>query len=170
MIFTKKIFIILEKYEQFNHRKRGIKTMYYTQEQIDRANQADLVSFLQSQGEQLTRAGNEYRWKRHDSLTVRGNKWYRHSQSKGGAPIDFVMEFFGKSFTEAVEMLTGEKGAAPPPDRPSPASLSDFRLPPPNSDIDWSKSIPEIDQQLYKKYGLTPDEIKFIETHVKEME
>ena len=36
--------------------------MYYTQEQIDRANQADLVSFLQSQGEQLTRAGNEYRW------------------------------------------------------------------------------------------------------------
>ena len=53
--------------------------MYYTQEQIDRANQADLVSFLQSQGEQLTRAGNEYRWKRHDSLTVRGNKWYRHS-------------------------------------------------------------------------------------------
>ena len=51
--------------------------MYYTQEQIDRANQADLVSFLQSQGEQLTRAGNEYRWKRHDSLTVRGNKWYR---------------------------------------------------------------------------------------------
>ena len=58
--------------------------MYYTQEQIDRANQADLVSFLQSQGEQLTRAGNEYRWKRHDSLTVRGNKWYRHSQSKGG--------------------------------------------------------------------------------------
>ena len=39
-----------------------------------------------------------------------------------------------------------------------------------NSDIDWSKSIAEIDQQLYKKYSLTPDEIKFIETHVKEME
>ena len=83
--------------------------MYYTQEQIDRANQADLVSFLQGRGEQLTRAGQEYRWKRHDSLTVRGNKWYRHSQSKGGAPIDFVMEFYGKSFTEAVELLTGEK-------------------------------------------------------------
>ena len=108
--------------------------MYYTQEQIDCANQADLVSFLQGQGEQLTRAGQEYRWKRHDSLTIRGNKWYRHSQSKGGAPIDFVMEFFGKSFTEAVELLTGEKGAAPPPDRPCPTSLSDFRLPPPNSD------------------------------------
>ena len=108
--------------------------MYYTQEQIDRANQADLVLFLQSQGEQLTRAGQEYRWKRHDSLTVRGNKWYRHSQSKGGGPVDFVMEFYGKSFTEAVEVLTGEKGAAPPPDRPSPAPISDFRLPPRSPD------------------------------------
>ena len=45
--------------------------------------------------------------------------------------------------------------------------LQDFT---PASDIDWSKSIAEIDQQLYQKYGLTPDEIKFIETNVKEME
>ena len=37
------------------------------------------------------------------------------------------------------------------------------------SDIDWSKSIPEIDQQLYKKYGLDEKEIQFIESHVKEM-
>lgn len=36
-------------------------------------------------------------------------------------------------------------------------------------DIDWSKSIHEIDQQLYKKYGLTDKEIQFIETNVKEM-
>ena len=39
-----------------------------------------------------------------------------------------------------------------------------------NSDIDWSVSIPEIDQQLYRKYCLSPEEINFIETHVKEME
>lgn len=37
------------------------------------------------------------------------------------------------------------------------------------SDIDWSKSIPEIDQQLYAKYGLSDDEIQFIETNVQEM-
>ena len=111
--------------------------MYYTQEQIDRANQADLVSFLQSQGEQLERAGNEYRWKRHDSLTVRGNKWYRHSQSKGGGPVDFLMEFFGKSFTEAVQLLTGEQGAAPPPD--SPAPMPEFRLPPRNQTAEQVK-------------------------------
>lgn len=40
----------------------------------------------------------------------------------------------------------------------------------PASDIDWSKSIPEIDQQLYAKYGLDAAEIEFIETHVKPME
>lgn len=38
-----------------------------------------------------------------------------------------------------------------------------------SSDIDWSKSISEIDQQLYKKYNLDNDEINFIESHVKEM-
>ncbi len=37
------------------------------------------------------------------------------------------------------------------------------------SDIDWSKSIPEIDKQLYAKYGLDKKEIDFIETHVKPM-
>ncbi|WP_300820919.1 hypothetical protein [uncultured Oscillibacter sp.] len=45
--------------------------------------------------------------------------------------------------------------------------LQDFT---PSSDIDWTKSIPEIDQQLYAKYGLDENEIQFIETHVKEME
>lgn len=44
--------------------------------------------------------------------------------------------------------------------------LQDFT---PNSDIDWSKSIHEIDLQLYQKYGLDEKEIAFIESHVKEM-
>ncbi len=39
-----------------------------------------------------------------------------------------------------------------------------------NSDIDWSKPIPEIDKQLYKKYGLTQKEIDFIESMVRPME
>lgn len=37
------------------------------------------------------------------------------------------------------------------------------------SDIDWSKSISEIDQQLYKKYKLTKKETDFIEGHIKPM-
>lgn len=38
------------------------------------------------------------------------------------------------------------------------------------SDIDWTKSIAEIDRKLYEKYDLTADEINFIETHIKEMD
>lgn len=44
--------------------------------------------------------------------------------------------------------------------------LQDFTS---NSDIDWNQSIVDIDKQLYRKYGLSQDEIDFIETHVKEM-
>lgn len=44
--------------------------------------------------------------------------------------------------------------------------LQDFTA---HSDIDWSKSVAEIDRQLYRKYDLSADEIEFIETHVKEM-
>ena len=101
--------------------------MTYTQAQIDKANAVDLEKFLRAQGETLVRSGKEYRWKAHDSLTVCGNKWFRHSQSKGGLPVDFVMEFYGKSFPEAVQMLTGEPGEAQPEAGPAPSPA--FRLP-----------------------------------------
>ena len=101
--------------------------MTYTQAQIDRANAANLEDFLRAQGETLVRSGKEYRWKAHDSLTVCGNKWFRHSQSKGGYPVDFVMEFYGKSFPEAVQMLTGELGEVQPEADPTPSPA--FRLP-----------------------------------------
>ena len=100
--------------------------MTYTQAQIDCANAANLEDFLRAQGETLVRSGKEYRWKAHDSLTVCGNKWFRHSQSKGGLPVDFVMEFYGKSFPEAVQMLTGEPGEVQP--ETDPAHSPAFRL------------------------------------------
>ena len=101
--------------------------MTYTQAQIDKANAVDLEKFLWAQGETLVHSGKEYRWKAHDSLTVCGNKWFRHSQSKGGHPVDFVMEFYGKSFPEAVQMLTGEPGEVQPEADPAPSPA--FRLP-----------------------------------------
>ncbi|WP_201336851.1 Eco57I restriction-modification methylase domain-containing protein [Streptococcus suis] len=44
--------------------------------------------------------------------------------------------------------------------------LQDFTS---HSDIDWSQSVAEIDEQLYRKYRLSDDEIAFIESKVKEM-
>ena len=87
--------------------------MHYTEEQIERARRTDLVGFMKSRGERLVRSGKEYRWKEHDSVTVYQDKWYRHSQGRGGDPIDFVMEFYGMSFPEAVQLLTGEECVGP---------------------------------------------------------
>lgn len=44
--------------------------------------------------------------------------------------------------------------------------LQDFTS---NSDIDWSKSIDDIDKQLYRKYNLTQEEIDYIEKTIKPM-
>ena len=101
--------------------------MQYTEEQIVKANQTDLVSFLNAQGEQLMKSGKEYRWKKHDSVTVSGNRWYRHSLGRGGYPVDFVMEFYNATFLEAVKMLTGEEGEGR--NSACPAPSPDFRLP-----------------------------------------
>lgn len=45
--------------------------------------------------------------------------------------------------------------------------LQDFTS---SSDINWSASVADIDQQLYRKYGLSADEIAFIEKMIKPME
>ncbi len=53
-----------------------------------------------------------------------------------------------------------------PPEKWKYVPLQDFTS---NSDINWNVSIKEIDKQLYKKYGLSPEEVEFIEKNVKEM-
>ena len=85
--------------------------IHFTDEQKQRANSVDLVDFLRRQGEQLTRSGREWRWNRHDSVTVRGNQWFRHSSRQGGLAIDFVQEFYDLPFPDAVTLLlNGEQG------------------------------------------------------------
>ena len=54
-----------------------------------------------------------------------------------------------------------------PPEKWQYVPLQDFT---PQSDIDWTQSIPNIDRQLYAKYGLDEKEIAFIEEKVKAME
>lgn len=54
-----------------------------------------------------------------------------------------------------------------PPEKWAYVPLQDFTA---SSDIDWSKSVADIDRQLYRKYGLDDAEIEFIESHVKGMD
>lgn len=54
-----------------------------------------------------------------------------------------------------------------PPEKWKYVPLQDFT---PSSDLDWSQPVAGIDRQLYAKYGLSEEEIAFVETHVREME
>ncbi|SPS10938.1 hypothetical protein AMHIJAGA_00871 [Lactococcus lactis] len=53
------------------------------------------------------------------------------------------------------------------PEKWKKVPMQDFSI---YSEIDWTKSIPEIDQQLYKKYDLNQNDIQFIEDKVKSMQ
>ena len=82
--------------------------VYFTEEQKERANTVDLKNFLERQGERLLRSGPEWRMSSDHSITIRGNRWYDHgSAGKGGAAIDFVIYYYGKTFPDAVSMLLG---------------------------------------------------------------
>lgn len=80
----------------------------YTQEQIDQANSIDLVSYLQSHGYELIRSGSEYKLAEHDSLYINGNQWHWFSQDKGGKTLNFLIDYEGKTFLDAMKELVGE--------------------------------------------------------------
>lgn len=89
-----------------------MKGRRFTQEQLNRVNNIDLVDMLMKQGEKLKKEGRVYRWLRYDSTVIYQNKWFRHSRQIGGGPIQFVKEFYGYDFVDAVKyLLNGEDGA-----------------------------------------------------------
>ena len=75
--------------------------------------------------------------------------------------MKYILSKFARILLGILKVTQGNK-----PETWSYVPLQDFTA---HSDIDWNKSVAEIDQQLYRKYDLTADEIEFIETHVKEM-
>lgn len=84
----------------------------FTDEQLERASNIDIVNMLQGQGEKLKKEGVVHRWMRYDSTVICGNKWFRHSREVGGGPIQFMQHFYGMDFIESVKyLLNGEEGA-----------------------------------------------------------
>ena len=80
-------------------------------DRIDRARQTNLEIWLRSRGEKLIRSGSEWRWVthdaagEHDSVTIRGNKWYDHKRGMGGDAISFAQTFYGLNFKQAATTL-----------------------------------------------------------------
>mgnify|MGYP003604340833 FL=1 len=77
--------------------------------------------------------------------------------------LKYVKTKFARTMLGVVKVTQGNKTK----EVWSKVPLQDFTS---KSDIDWTQSIPEIDKQLYKKYGLDQKEIAFIEEKVKAMD
>ena len=99
----------------------------FTDEQLDRAKNADIIAFLGAyNGWTFKKAGQYYQCDQHDSLLVyadrQGFVWNSRNIS-GGDTIDFLRKVEGKTFPEAVEAITGE--TAPVACHPAPIYRSE---------------------------------------------
>lgn len=101
---------------------------HYTKEQIEAANNADLVNYLNSHGEQLKRCGSQYLWEKHQ-VWIRGNRWYTHYDSQGGYPIGFVMKYYALGFRDAVAQLLGSTTAQSTAPAEKPRAEKKLKIP-----------------------------------------
>lgn len=91
----------------------------FTDEDIREANAVSLEDYLPY--DSLKKSGGEYRWLYrdhtglHDSITIRGNRWYDHKHRTGGTAVSFLQEQMGMSFQEAVSALLGRHTDLPTP-------------------------------------------------------
>lgn len=86
---------------------------YFTPEQIARAKEIDLLTYLQNFNpeELLYDSRNSYKTRSHDSLKISNGMWYWFSRQIGGkSALDYLIEVEGYSFTDAVSHLLNQKG------------------------------------------------------------
>jgi len=102
-----------------------------TKEQIAKAKEWDLLSYLQTyEPQELKRSGpNEYCTRTHDSLKISHGKWCWNSRGIGGrTALDYLIKVRDMDFVEAVEALCGQR-APPPQERSIPKPPKPFALP-----------------------------------------
>ena len=90
---------------------------FYNQEEIEKARQVDLFTYLQTcEPQELVHvSGNVYCTREHDSLRISNGKWCWFSRGIGGySALDYLIKVKGCSFMEAMEAVAG-RAAAPPP-------------------------------------------------------
>ena len=116
----------------------------FTDEQKVLANSVDLEQFLRMRGEKLERVGREHKLiycdssGRHDSITIRGSKWFDHKNQTGGGAIKFMQEFYGMDFQTAVQELLGQRVTPlshSPPKAIAKEEKKEFRLPQANTNM-----------------------------------
>lgn len=92
-------------------------TAYIKPELVKRAKEMDLLTYLQRyEPENLMHfGGNTYCTKEHDSLKISNGKWFWFSRRIGGrSALDYLIKVKEMSFTEAVQLLSGQAAELPP--------------------------------------------------------
>lgn len=116
----------------------------FTDEQKQLANSVDLAEYLRVRGEKLERVGIEHKLiyydssGKHDSITIRGSKWFDHKNQTGGGAIKFMQEFYGMDFQTAVQELLGQTVTPlshSPPKAIAKEEKKEFRLPEANTNM-----------------------------------
>lgn len=90
---------------------------YVTPEQIERAKQMDLLTYLQYyEPQELVRfSGNVYTTRTHDSLKISNGKWCWWSRNIGGrSALDYLIKVRGMTLPEAVLQINGQAAVIPP--------------------------------------------------------
>ena len=79
----------------------------YTEQQIDHANNIDLVSYIERQGYEIKRQGRDYKVSGQDGLLIKADRkiWWHELTGKGGGPIQFVMAIQQKTWADSVSEL-----------------------------------------------------------------
>ena len=116
----------------------------FTDEQKQLANSVDLAEYLRVRGEKLERVGIEHKLiyydssGKHDSITIRGSKWFDHKNQTGGGAIKFMQEFYDMDFQTAVQELLGQRVTPlshSPPKAIAKEEKKEFRLPQANTNM-----------------------------------
>ena len=82
--------------------------IHFSEDEKNRANSVNIVSYLQSKGETVKRCGNEHSWESPSGkVSLRGSDWYSQYEQVGGGPVSFVQKFYGLNYPEAVTELLG---------------------------------------------------------------
>lgn len=114
--------------------------MWVTPEQIEKAKQMDLLTYLQSYEPGNLKKISHDTWctKEHDSLKISNGKWHWFSRHIGGkTALDYLIKVKGISFVKAVEIITGYAEVLPPvyTGIEKPIELKKIELPEYNTDI-----------------------------------
>ena len=116
----------------------------FTDEQKQLANSVNLAEYLRVRGEKLERVGIEHKLiyydgsGKHDSITIRGSKWFDHKNQTGGRAIKFMQEFYDMDFQTAVQELLGQRVTPlshSPPKAIAKEEKKEFRLPQANTNM-----------------------------------